>query len=313
MAARSKPRAIEAAIPHVKAITGTLPHKPSQRDSAKGRPLLPRMLLAVRFTRSLTEALAAVEPDLRKLNLASPETLRQALIDSYTLLDKDLVTVNDWLGRLFEVIGPDLPDVRRIENEVIGIFIGLVNSYLSKAQQQSLFTNAYGKPITVNLAFRPGITIRNLRIQRPGQDPIDGPDRGHLALNGARQHLVSTGEFKARGGARDLRPQTTRRTPRFVTAGHPNGTRLVYQLEGSTKDSYVDFAELVFIRGAGAPELLREAEKYSRYGVRAGSVSKAYFATDEVGDPYIRVVTPYATDTLRLVLEKLLRDRSWQR
>jgi hypothetical protein len=274
------------------------------------------MLLGPRFRRSLDEALEAIRADLVDLGLTSEQQLRKVLVEAHRRLGKAKVTATDWLGRVFEIIGPDLPEVRELERSAIRELLGLVNTYVARGLPGFHFTDGYGAAVRVRKPFSmKREVIHNVRIRRPGQPVgVDYVDRGHLVKNGDAQRLFVASEYKTRGVAGELKGQITRRDPRLLDEGHPPGTVLVYEIEGSPgRLVEVSLDDVILVTGSKSPAVLREAGVFSRIGVRAGSRFRAGIAQDDRGEPYIRIVVPVATDPMRKLLEKLLRDRSWQR
>jgi hypothetical protein len=237
------------------------------------------------------------------------------IVRAHLRLGKSKVTATDWVGRVFEIIGPDLPEVMRIESTVITEFLGLVNRYVLQNAAGFSFVNGYGVASRVRKQFnRPPEVIHNVRIRRPGQPTgSDYVDRGHLNRNADDQALFVSSEYKTRGAAGDLTPQTSRRDERLFGVPHPPGTELVYQMKGRSGTSSIDLDDIILASGKHSPAILREAAVFSRIGVRAGTRFGARVAKDQHGDPYIRIVVPCATDPMRRLLEKLLRDRTWQK
>ncbi len=311
-----KASAVKTAVPHVKRVAAPLtPPAPPRPRSPKGRPLLRTMLLGPRFRRSLEDALEAVGTDeLVEMGLTSKAQLRKVLVEAHRRLGKAKVTATDWLGRVFEIIAPDLAEVKLLERTAVRELLGLVNSYIARGLAGFHFTNGYGSTIRATKPFGAGDVIRNVRIRRPNQPTgADYVDRGHLARNADGQRLFVAGEYKTRGAAGELKGQVTKRDPRLFAESHPPGTKLVYEIEGRRGEFEVDLADVVLVTGSKSPAILREAGVFSRIGIRAGSRFSAKIAYDDVGEPYIRIVVPVATDPMRKLLEKLLRDRSWQR
>lgn len=313
--AKPKPPAITSALPHVNRISAPLGAQPPRRPrSAKGRPLILGMLLRPGFSRSLQVALEPERANLVEMGVTSEAGLRKAIIKGYRLLDKSRVTAADWVGRVFEIIAPDLRSMKYLEPVVVGLLVGLVNNHIKRKLPGFHFTSGYGRSVGVTKPFGKRTVIRNVRIRRPNQQTgSDYIDRAHLAHNLDDQNLITSIEYKTRGASGDLKGQVTGRDPRLFDHDHPPGTVLVYEIEGKRGEFTMDLKDLILVTGSKSPALLREAGVFSRIGVRAGSRFDAKVAYDDVGEPYIRIIVPVATDPIRRVLERLLRDRTWQR
>jgi hypothetical protein len=304
---------VKSALSVVKQVAAPLElSAPRGSRRPKGRPLLPTMLLGPRFRRSVSRSLEGVRTDLLAIGITSEEQLRKVLVEAHQLLGKANVTATDWVGRVFEVLGADLPEVRLLENSAVDELLGLVNRFIARNTGVH-FTNGYGLPVGVSKDFGDTQVIRNVRIRRPNWPKgFDYVDRGHLARNSDHQQLFVSGEFKTRGVADKLRSQVTNRDPRMVEGDHPPGTKLIYEVEGRQGEFAVELSDVILVTGSKSPALLREAGVFSRIGVRAGSRFSAKIAYDDRGEPYVRIVVWVATDPIRRLLEKLLRDRSWQ-
>jgi len=272
------------------------------------------MLLSAGFRRSLSEALRTVGSELADLGVTSELNLRTVLVRAYRRLGKAKVTATDWLGQAFEIIGPDLPELRVVEDAADGAFLGLVNGYIAQGKRGFAFTNGQGERVGVRSPFTSHEVIHNVRIRRPGQQTGTlYVDRGRFVRNRGDQALFMSREYKTRGASGELTEQITRRDPRLLDEQHPDGTQLTYEVEGQKGTYTIDLKNVILVSGGESPALLRESGVFSRMGVRAGAKFRATIAKDQNGEPYVRIVVAVATDPLRKILEKVLRDRSWQR
>jgi hypothetical protein len=56
----------------------------------------------------------------------------------------------------------------------------------------------------------------------------------------------------------------------------------------------------------------RVRETYSPRSACAREKFRSYIARDAAGGLYVRIVVPCSTDSIRQILERMLRDPSWQ-
>ena len=154
--------------------------------------------------------------------------------------------------------------------------------------------------------------IRDVWIRPAGQKKgAQYVDRGLLFFNANGQALFISTEFKTRGAAGGLRPQIAARDARLLDVRHPEGTKLTYRTERSSVTSELDLENVILI-GPNSPTSLREANLRSKLGVRAGDKFKLSVAKDARGELYVRIAVAVQTNSLRRILEQVLRDRTWQ-
>lgn len=271
------------------------------------------MLVSRSFRRSFEQALDEVRTELVELGVTSPAQLRRAVVDAYRLLGKSKVTANDWVGRVFEIIAPDLPEVALLERVAVRELRGLVNRFVGRGRPGAYFVDGYGNGVRVTKPFTKVQAIVAVKIRRPNNRGVDYVDRGYVISNADGQHLFVSCEYKARGARGKLREQTTQRDPRLIDKEHPSGTELTFLTSSGRAGTPIDLKDLIIVSGPRSPEFLRQSGVFSRIAVGAGSRFRAGLAKDQNGEPYIRIIAPVATDPLRRLLEKLLQDRSWQR
>jgi hypothetical protein len=251
--------------------------------------------------------------DLTRLGIKSLEKLRRILIEARDRLEKEKVTATDWLGRFFEVVGPSLPEVRAIEQIAVEVLRKTVNRFVGTQKSASIFTNGYFEKVIVKKRFVVTEVAYNIRIRLPGQAVgIDFPDRATFVANADGQRLFPTMELKTRGAAGGLLEQVAAKVDRLSEAAKVDGAKLTYNVEGKQGPEEIDLKDLVLLEDIPKAELRECVRFLSNIGVRAGRRFKVVDGIDAHGKKYIRIVTPYPTDVIRRLLERLLRDKRWQ-
>ena len=274
----------------------------------------PEWLLSAKFRKALEDAVSTLGIDLARLGKRIDlEKLRRILLEALHRLDKKKVTATDWLGRFFEVVGPSLPEVRVIEQIAVEVLRQTVNRFVGTQKSASIFTNGYFKKVVVKKRFVTAEVAYNIRIKLPGQARgIDFPDRATFVANADGQRLFPTMELKTRGAGGGLREQVAKKVDRLSEAAEVDGAKLTYSVEGKPGVEEIDLKDLVLLEDIPKTELKELTRFLSNIGVRAGRRFKVTDGVDAKGKKYIRIVTPYPTDAIRRLLERLLRDKRWQ-
>jgi hypothetical protein len=279
----------------------------------KGRLFPAAAVLGQRFRSALTTAALAGKIDLQSIGIGSLAELRRVLIEAHRRLGKSRVTATDWLGRVLEVVAPKLPALLAREAEVIALLQSLANRHIGSRKGGPVFADCRGGSVKVGKPFTKRRRIYNTKIRLPGQ-PVghDYVDAGTLIANADGQELFVSMEFKSRGAAGELPGQIADRNKRLADAAAIPGAKLAYNVEGQPGQFETDLADVVSLTSARNPALAGTEPLLSKIGVVAGGEFAVSIAKDAAGEHYIRIVVPVVTDTIRKLLERLLRDRSWQ-
>lgn len=299
-----------------KDITGPLADARPRRRSPKGRLIALMQLAMPGFRHSLREALSRLGSELADLGIASEKDLLEVLIEAHRRLEggKNKITASAWVGMAFEVLGARHPDVRRAEGTAVDKLRRLVNEQVATRGGTALdYLNGYLEPAGVRKPFNRVEEVHGVWIRRPGQPKgAQFVDRALLCHNDDGQMLLVSTEFKTRGAAGGLRSQIASRDARLLDARHPEGTKMDYTPAGSLKARSTDLENVILI-GPNSPIVLRRASLRTKLGVRAGERYRLTVATDAADEAYIRIIVPIRTDALRRTIERVLRDKSWQR
>jgi hypothetical protein len=307
-----------------------IPYHPSGKKP-KGSVFHRLRLQSPEFTAALTRALTEAgiaEDALPRLGIRDEAMLRRVLLDAFDLLDKRSVTVDDWLGRVFELLGPDLPDVRLVEDWSVFLFGDRINEQVIRGGPGFTFMNGYYELAGVSETFDRTLVVRNLNIRLRGQETgSNWVDRAVLLMNRDGQSLIVRVEFKTEGAKGGLKLQIGNSDERVfgaffeegevdVAALDPvdlEGAKITYEVAGPPPThGELDFENLILPRDAADPSRPHDADYLSKLGVYANrSGFTAKLAKDSRGRPYIRVAGPVDTYGIRDVLQRLLLDKSW--
>lgn len=192
--------------------------------------------------------------------------------------------------------------------------------------------------------------VHDINIRQPGQPlGVQGPDRGVLIANADGDKLFLSLEFKTEGAKGKIGAQQETRDDRlfggeevdqrkgiedfesFFIAGnveHPGrrneprnlGTTLAYTIEGKGAEIHTtDFDKIILLRDQGHPERTIPEDFLSRIGIVAGKRSSITIAKrrsksgqNAPSGEYVRITVPVDTRLLGEIIDKMLRDPSWQ-
>lgn len=306
--------AMIAAKAHAAAlVSSAAPSLQRPKRVPKGRLVSLAALFEPAFRKSLRRALNGLVTDMAELGVKNEQELLEILVEARRRLDgTQRITATRWLGSAFEIIGARMPAYLAAEKYVTRELLSLVNARISREVGRFEYLNGYLEPAGVRSRFNRLVTVHSIWIRRPGQARgKQYVDRGLLFFNREGQALFLSTEFKTAGASGGLRRQIADRDARLLDAKHPEGTALVYQVEGSADSISLDLENVILI-GRTGPADLQGANLASKLGVRAGSRSRLSVERDANGEPYIRIAIPVRTNSMRRVLERLLRDRTWQ-
>lgn len=82
-------------------------------------------------------------------------------------------------GKVFEIVGPDLPEVKLLKRTAVAELLGLVNGYVARSLTGFHFTNGYGGAARVRKRFETGEVIHS----RPDPPPRPAPLRDSPRLS----------------------------------------------------------------------------------------------------------------------------------
>jgi hypothetical protein len=306
------PSAFEAAAPHLERLTQAIKVERPHRRTTKGWPQLTEAFLTHRFGRSLDQALDAVRSDLASTGVTSEAKLRAAVAEAYRLLDKSTITVSAWTLQVFEIIGPELPEVALVERGAVKEVGRLVYGFVGRGRPGATFANGYGTAVDVTRPFTSIDAVTEVRVLRPNATSgIEHVARGHVLANATGQILLVPSRYTTRAARDNRGTPTAPPVPRLADGGHPPGSVLTY-LDSSGRTTAIDLKQLVEAR-VPISELLQRPNNLDQVGALTGGKARASLAADDNGVPCVRIVIPVATGAVRTLLHKLLRDRSWQR
>ncbi|GHG79049.1 hypothetical protein [Streptomyces griseocarneus] len=275
---------------------------PKGGGSLKGRVIAPTRLLAKAFTASFTDAISREATAQWELGTATVEEYRRLVIRAYRQITDKHVTASAWVGKLLEVLAPNLPEVRLVMDAMAAEHVDLVN--LAVHGRRAVFVNGRLDTVKVTSEFTSKRIITDTWLKVPEKQPRGAQyvDHAYLYRNAQGQELLVTFEFKCRGQGKKLRAQMAMRDIRLLELSHVPGVILTFLTRGKPDSVAVD--KLVIAPGEGA--------RLGRMGIKAGRNYKVEEALDASGDPYMRLTVPINTDVHRRILERVLRDRSWQ-
>lgn len=300
----------------------------------KGLAISRARLFAPEFRDAISKALSEIATgDLVKLGFSDKAHLLRVLVEAYDLLEGKLVAVDDLLGRVFEIHGYDIPDIKRVKHIAVSLYMDKVNGYVARGTKRFRFMNGYYEMAGVSTPFNWVIEARNLKIKLRGQaEGSSWVDHADFGINADGQHLPMSIDFKTEGVKHKLKAQVgktieTRVFGAYEKEGRLNvdnlspadleGAKVTYSVisptGGTAVTGEVDFEDLILPRDTHDPRRPSEVDYLSKLGVYA---RKAGFdvkqAKDSNGHDYLRVGAPFETRPMRELIEKLLADRSWQ-
>jgi hypothetical protein len=186
----------------------TPPKKP------KGKVLHAEMLDTPRIAKTLDDAIHEQGLDHTELGLASRPELVRVLKDSLDGLHQSLITIDGWMGEIWERLGARHPIVVKLRKALVG-------SNLDAARaKDATFVDGLGNVRPAAKPFRPENLheVSDLRIKEPWH--ATGSkfcDRATLCINEAGEYLlVLTEEYKTAGvKAADRNAQQGKRNVRL--------------------------------------------------------------------------------------------------
>jgi hypothetical protein len=303
MAKPARPfKASKTVAKNVSTKASGISNTPKQPRSHKGKLIvLPQL-----YSRKFQQRLQAASPnrdvkDLRGVLIKAFKSLKQKNIKS--------ITSTAWLGEAFQVIVERHPVIIDLMEWTAGWYVRAINSRLGSLKVGIQILNGHLARVDVKSKFSNILMIHNVRLRRPGEDTgKEFFDTGMLASNTNNQHLPMNMEIKTRGAGKELPHQLGDFYDRLKAS--PPGTELIYSIVGQQGEKTIDIKDMILIVDKQKRPL--EEDFFSRIGVIAGNTPIIRKGRDARGRLYIRVKLPIDTDTIRRVLERMLRDRSWQ-
>jgi hypothetical protein len=298
-----------AANAQVFKAAGVTPPEPTHTAGERGQHYPLSWTRNPRFARSLEEAVARHIGAEWELGHGGFERFLGYVRESFRLLKDEAVTPSALLGQVIERILPQLKEVRHIAVTINHMLLRLANAAVTA--RTDVFVNGAGKPVAVTRPFTGTTMIRDVWIRVGGQPKGSRYfDHGCLFTNDAGQSLPGRHEYKSRAaGLRKIRKQVTAMDPRIMEYAGVEGAELHYRVidpvTGAETFGSTPLADLVLMPDAAGP--------FSRMGVRADHKFRVTEAKDKRGKPYILVSAAVNSRGIRLALEVMLRDKSWQR
>lgn len=287
-----------------------IPSTPVLSKTRKGRIVGPSWLRNPKFVDVVDQAVSRNVSAEWELGHGGVERFREHLLNAFDLLSGTKVTATALLGQLWELIAPDLKEVRGITNTVAYSFRDIANEAVTLGK--TVFVDGRLRKVQVSTNFTPDmVALRDIWIRVPGQAKgVKYCDYARLFRNPDGQLLLMRGEYKTRGAAGGLREQVGNMDERLREVAGIDGVEIHYTTVNRETGEVLghdstSVHRLVLMPGA--------ADAFGRMGVKAGSKWRGVRALDSNGEPYIRVTAAVRTDGIRQAVQEILRDPRWQR